>query len=188
MKKVTFSTILIVTLFAGGCDSELTAGGIGLGAGLAASETMKGIEADLKAREEALIERYNQAVEAQAKSEVLERIESDIEQTALLRQGVEATKSIVSPGRPGDGAPTATEIGGLAAILISLGINGYQKWRSTQMKQTTKAIVKGIEEAEQEQNPKPASQVKDAIAQKMKDSGIYDRGDRLVRSLKALRS
>ena len=74
-------------LFVGGCGSEAAAAGGGLLAGFGASETVKGIQADLERRETALVERYQAAVAAGAEAEQLERIEGQIAETQAARQG-----------------------------------------------------------------------------------------------------
>jgi len=179
----------LVTLFAAGCGSELTAGGLGLAGGFAASETVKGIEVDLKAREQALIERYNTAVEAGAKSEVLDTIETDINKTVLLQQGIQAAKGIA--GAVGDAASgksgTAEQYGPLAALIASLIYNIIQKRKGDLMKKTTKAIVKGIEVSEKEITTNPTNPVKAAIAEQLKSLGIYSQADDLINQLKASR-
>jgi len=191
LKNATiFLFIGLVTLITvAGCGSELTAGGLGLAGGFAASETVKGIEVDLKAREQALIERYNTAVEAEAKSEVLDTIETDINKTVLLRQGVQAAKGIA--GAVGDAASgksgTAEQYGPLAALIASLIYNIIQKRKGDLMTKTTKAIVKGVEAAENEQKPNPTNPVKAAIAKQMIQAGIYSNADDLVNRLKASR-
>jgi len=189
VRNVTiFLFIGLVTLL-GGCGSELTAGGLGLAGGIAASNTMQGIEADLNAREKALIERYNTAVEAGAKSEVLDTIENDINKTVLLQQGVQAAKGIV--GAVGDAASgksgTAEQYGPLAALIASLIYNIIQKRKGDLMTKTTKAIVKGVEAAEKEQKPNPTNPVKAAIAGQMIQAGIYSQADDLVNRLKVSR-
>jgi hypothetical protein len=179
----------LVTLFAAGCGSELTAGGLGLAGGFAASETVKGIEVDLKAREQALIERYNTAVEAGAKSEVLDTIETDINKTVLLQQGVQAAKGIagaVSDAASGKSG-TAEQYGPLAALIASLIYNIIQKRKGDLMKKTTKAIVKGIEVSEKEITTNPTNPVKMAIAGQLKQLGIYSQADDLINQLKASR-
>jgi hypothetical protein len=191
LKNVTiFLFIGLVTLFtAAGCGSELTAGGLGLAGGIAASKTMQGVEADLADREQALIDRYNTAVEAGAKSEVLDTIENDINKTVLLQQGVAAAKGIagaVSDAASGKSG-TAEQYGPLAALIASLAVNFFQKRKGDLMKKTTKAIVKGIEAAEVEEKSNPTSPVKAAIEYQMKAAGIYDAADDLVNKLKISR-
>lgn len=191
LKNVTiFLFIGLVTLFTvAGCGSELTAGGLGLAGGIAASKTMQGVEADLADREQALIERYNTAVETGAKSEVLDTIENDINKTVLLQQGVAAAKGIagaVSDAASGKSG-TAEQYGPLAALIASLIYNIIQKRKGDLMKKTTKAIVKGVETAEKEQKPNPTNFVKMAIAGQLKQLGIYSQADDLINQLKASR-
>jgi len=78
-----------------GCGSETTAGGIGLGAGIGLSETIKGMQADLDRREAALVERYNVLIAAGAKAEDLEDVRQQIEQTQDLRQGVQTGEHLL---------------------------------------------------------------------------------------------
>jgi len=180
---------LVTLITVAGCGSELTAGGLGLAGGFAASETVKGIEVDLKAREQALIERYNTAVEAGAKSDVLDTIENDINKTVLLQQGVQAAKGI--GGAVGDAASgksgTAEQYGPLAALIASLIYNIIQKRKGDLMKKTTKAIVKGIEVSEKEITTNPTNPVKMAIAGQLKQLGIYSQADDFINQLKASR-
>lgn len=168
-----------------GCGPEVTAGGIGLAGGFAASETIKGIEADLEAREQALIERYNAALEAGAKADVLDKIEGDINQTVLLQQGAQAAHDVAEI--VADGPGSAETYGAIAAIIASLGFNIFQKRKGDIMKKTTRAIVKGIEAAEEEKKPNPTNPVKVAVKTQLMAAGIYNQGDDLIRQLKISR-
>ena len=188
MIKVTLFCILcsvFCVLPLSGCGSEMTAGGAGLLGGLAASETIKGIESDLERREQALIERYNAALEAGAKADVLDAIESDINKTVLLRQGTQAARDVAEI--VADGPGTAETYGAIAAIIASLGFNIFQKRKGDVMKKTTRAIVKGIESAESETKPNPTNPVKVAIKTQLEAVGIYKQGDDLIRQLKVSR-
>lgn len=84
MKILLISAILTVAVC--GCGSELAAGGAGVASGFAASETLKGMQADLERREQALIARYNQLVAAGAQAETLEDLKQQIADTVRLRQ------------------------------------------------------------------------------------------------------
>lgn len=69
---------------------------------------------------------------------------------------------------------------------IALGAaNAWQAWRNQNMKKTTKAIVKGIENTS---NPdKPTSEIKANIAEAMIAEGgqkFYDRANKIVDKLK----
>lgn len=186
LKNVTIILFMgLVTLLAG-CGSELTAGGIGLASGLTASKMFAGMQADLAEREQDLIERYNASLETGAKSEVLDRIESDIDNTALLRQGAQAAKDVVGVIAESRGGQ-ATTYGAIAAIIASLGYNVYQKYTGGVMKKTTKAIVKGVEAADKQQKSNPANPIKTAIGKEMVAAGIFDQGNQLVDRLKIAR-
>ena len=173
-----------------GCGStELTAGGLGLAGGIAASKTMQGIEADLERREAALIERYNAAVEAGAKSDVLDSMEDEINTTVRLQQGVAAAKDVlgaVSDAATGKGG-SAERYGPLAALLASLAVNYFQKRKGDLMTKTTKAIVKGIEASEKQTKSNPTNPVKMEIAGQLKRLGIYSQADDLINQLKVSR-
>ena len=190
LKNATVLLVMgLVTLIAGCGSAELTAGGLGLAGGLAASKTMQGIEADLADREQALVERYNTALEAGAKTEVLDTIEEDINKTVLIQQGVQAAKGIagaVSDAASGKSG-TAEQYGPLAALIASLAVNLFQKIKGDIMKKTTKAIVKGIEAAEKQTISNPSNPVKEAIAEQMIKAGIYSQADDLVNQLKVAR-
>lgn len=72
--------------------------------------------------------------------------------------------------------------GALAAGLA----NGWQSWRSSQMKKTTKAIVAGIEKVGEAATPdNPSSAVKAAIAEQMLKTGCYETCNKIVDKLKA---
>jgi len=90
MKSLTLSLVLaLACLLFTGCSAETTAGGIGLGAGIGLSETIRGMQADLDKREATLVQRYNDLLAAGAKAEDLEQVKQQIEQTVRLRQGVQ---------------------------------------------------------------------------------------------------
>ena len=95
MKSVLLSLCLLCVLFLAGCGPELTAGGVGLAAGIGASETFKGMQADLDRREAALVQRYNDLLAAGAKAEDIEAVKQQIEQTVQLRQGVQTTEGLL---------------------------------------------------------------------------------------------
>jgi len=96
MKRLSLTCLTCLTcLTLAGCSPETTAGGIGLGAGIGLSETIKGMQADLDKREAALVERYNQLVAAGAKAEDLEAVKQQIDQTVQVRQGVQTTEHLL---------------------------------------------------------------------------------------------
>ena len=72
----------------------------------------------------------------------------------------------------------------LGLNLLMAGTTAYKQWRLSQMSKTTKAIVRGIEAAEQpaaaEASGNPNSPVKTAIAAEMRKLGVYDVGNKLV--------
>ena len=172
-----------------GCSPELAAGGIGLAGGLATSKTIQGIEADLEEREQALIDRYNQAVEAGAKADVLDSIEDEINNTVRLQQGVQAAVNVaeaVKDAASGEGGQ-AERYGPIAALIASLAVNIFQKRKGDIMTKTTKAIVKGVEAAGKEIETNPKNPIKDAIAKQLKSAGIYSQADDLINQLKVAR-
>lgn len=186
MIKTWLLSITMVTLLAvGGCGSELAAGG-GLLAGLAASETIKGMEAELEIRETKLIAEYNEQVEGDANAEILSRLKAGIQQTVRLRQGVQTAKDVIAFVANNKGSSSA-QYGAIAAIIGSLGLNLLQKRKGDIMKKTTRAIVKGIESAENETKPNPTNRIKAAVKTQLIAAGIYNQGDDLIRQLKTAR-
>lgn len=103
------------------CGPELTAGGIGVGAGLGLSETIKGMQADLERREAALVQRYNDLVAAGAKAEDLEAVKQQLEQTVRLKQGVQTSEHLlgVDWSSPEEAGPAIGLIGTLAWSILS---------------------------------------------------------------------
>ena len=107
---------------------------------------------------------------------------------------VDDVNDIVTTGRivlqspAGALLPPDLKLYGAAAIAIaSIVVNSWQKVRANLMKKTTKAIVRGIESAEQDQKPNPTNKIKEAIGTEMKLAGIYDQGNQLVDQLKVAR-
>lgn len=81
--------------------------------------------------------------------------------------------------------PPNLKIYGLLGIgLTSVIVNGWQEWRNKTMKKTTRAIVKGIENAK---NPDDITEVKTHIANEMQKQGgdkFYARANKIVDKLK----
>lgn len=77
--------------------------------------------------------------------------------------------------------------GSIAVAVGSIAVGAYEKWRLTVMTKTTKAIVKGIEKAEERLAVNPTNPVKECIGKEMRSAGIYDQGNRLVDQLKLAR-
>ena len=95
MKTVVILVLALCCTCIAGCGSESTAAGSGLIGGMALSNTIKGMQADLERREAALVQRYNDLVEAGAKAEELEDVRQQIDQTVKLRQGAETTEHLL---------------------------------------------------------------------------------------------
>jgi hypothetical protein len=122
MVKIRFGLLCAVlsgVLFLAGCGSEFGTGAAGLAGGFAASETVKGIEADLAKREARLVERYKEAVEAQAEQETLQRIEAKIRDVNDVRQGVTVLKQAAATDW-GDGKAAAGIVGTIAATAFAI--------------------------------------------------------------------
>lgn len=186
IKTWLLSIITVMLLAAGGCGSNLAVGGGGLLAGIASSETIKGMETDLAAREAKLIEQYNAEVEGQANAEILSRLKAEIQQTVRLQQGVQSAKDVIATFAANQGSPGA-QFGAIAAIIASVGLNLFQKRKGDIMKKTTRAIVKGIEAAEKQTKPNPTNKVKVAVKANLQAAGIYNQGDDLIRQHKSAR-
>lgn len=114
-----------------------------------------------------------------------ERIDKTAQATKEIT--VEGEKFIESPA--GEYIPPEIKqaIGVVGALALILA-NGWQAWRNQTMKKTTKAIVKGIEDAENlsnmSGNSKSPNSVKDCIEAEMKAAKIFDRGNKIVDKLK----
>jgi len=186
MKVLLISVILMAVTLIGGCGPETAAAGGGLLGGFAASETLKGMQADLELRQQALIDRYNELVEAGADAETIEQLKQQIEDMVRLRQTADLAKQALETDWT-DPAAVGGTIGAIAVLAASLAGNFIQKRKGDLMKKTTKAIVKGIEAAEVEEKANPTSPVKCAIEYQMKSAGIYSKADDLVNQLKISR-
>ncbi len=81
--------------------------------------------------------------------------------------------------------------GTIAIALASIGVNSWQKVRAVLMTKTTKAIVKGIENADEDVLKKAGnplrSSVKQEIRNEMQAAGIYDKGNKIIDQLKIAR-
>ena len=114
MKILLISAILAVAVC--GCGSELTAGGAGVASGFAASETIKGMQADLERRQQALIARYNQLIEAGAKAETLEDLRQKIDDLETAKQTAAAVPAIAKTNWADPAAA-----GGAIGMITALG-------------------------------------------------------------------
>lgn len=109
----------------------------------------------------------------------------------LLRQGdktAQAVKDISAPADQFMQSPTGQALPGQVKLYVAGGIalasvlaNGWQEWRSQQMKKTTRAIVQGIESAPENIT---TGTIKESIGNQMKIAGCYDRGRKIVKKLK----
>lgn len=88
MKKLILLSVVLL-IFAG-CGSPAANVGAGAGLGGALTHTFMGAKADLKQREEQLIEAYNQGVEIGMEREDLDAIKQQIRDTQLGRHAVGA--------------------------------------------------------------------------------------------------
>ena len=91
---IVYSVICFLSLFVSGCGSELADIAGGAAGGIGIKNTLEGMQADLKIREQALVARYNELVEAGAKAETLEDLKQEIADTVRLRQGAEVADSV----------------------------------------------------------------------------------------------
>jgi len=119
MKTSILCVCLFCLAFVAGCGPETTAGGIGLTSGIALSNTIKGMQADLERREAALVQRYNDLLAAGAKAEDLEAVKQQIENTVNLREGVATGEHLLGVDW-GDPAAAGGGIGLLATLAWSV--------------------------------------------------------------------
>jgi hypothetical protein len=134
MKNLVLIAILSCLLFFAGCGAEGTAAGGGVLGGIALSNTIEGMKADLAKREQALIARYNELVAAGAQAETLEEIKQQIADTVHLREGVETTEHFLGV----DWSDPAAA-GGAIGILGTLAWSIFSKRKLSQKYVSMKA-------------------------------------------------
>jgi len=122
-----------------GCSAP-EAAGAGLAGGFAASETMKGIEADIERREAELVDQYKTAIETGAKAETLEQLERKIENTQTIRQGVATGKRLIgidlnNPAEAGRG-------------IFEVGMFIYALWMRKKLRRTETGITRFMAKAD----------------------------------------
>ena len=115
MRKLLMSLCIFVLFALPGCSGEMAAGGIGLGTGLGLSNTIQGMQADLEARETALIEKYNALIAAGAKADELADVERDLKNIELSKQ----TVTVADQGTKVDWSDPV-QVGGYVGTLGSL--------------------------------------------------------------------
>lgn len=160
MKKlVTFVVLLLLTA---GCGSEFgTGAAAGTGIGAAFMHTLTGAKADLMAREEALIEAYNEGVEMGMAQEDLDGIKREIEWMRRGQEGVEVGEQFLGLDWEN---PKQTGLAMGSLIELALIIFGSRKLIqvSRDLKGTKAGVAKfcGISE------PEVASKLHDTIKEK----------------------
>jgi len=114
----------------------------------------------------------------------LERIDQSVQDANNVAGGVQAV--IESPA--GQMIPPDLRIYGLLGVqLVSGLVIAWQEWRNQNMKKTTKAIVKGIEQSNNPEKITSATEVKSNIADEMMKQGgekFYARANKIVDKLK----
>lgn len=101
-----------------------------------------------------------------------------------VQAGAEAGKELLeSPA----GAPIPADwklYGLLAYGIISSATNAWQNWRTRTVKKTLTAVVKGVENAEDQAQTNPVNPVKVSIEKQMREARILDQADRIVDKIK----
>lgn len=115
----TAGLILLLSAILAGCGSELVAGGAGLAGGFSASETIKGMKADLDKRESALVAQYNELVTTSARAEDIAEVKQQIYDTQLMRQGVTTAEGVAKTNW-NDPAAAGGAIGTIAMLGYAL--------------------------------------------------------------------
>jgi len=143
---IVYSVICFLSLFVGGCGSELADIAGGAAGGIGIKNTLEGMQADLKIREQALVARYNELVEAGAKAETLEQVKRQIAETQLARQGTQTVKETdwADPVAAGGG------IGTIAALAYA--------WYKRKELNSTSAAVRAIRATADESTKKSIDQ------------------------------
>jgi len=97
MKLKLITSIAVLLLWIPGCQSDFgTGAAVGTGAGSLLTHTIAGAKKDLEAREQALIQAYNEGVETGAKEEDLANVEKELEWARRTKEGVEAGEKLLS--------------------------------------------------------------------------------------------
>lgn len=161
-------------------------GGGGCSAASRLPRRSRGCRRTSRRREQALIARYNELVEAGADAETIEELKQQIEDTVRLQQARDVADQALSADWS-DAKEAGGAIGAIAVLGALLIGNIIQKRKGDLMIKTTKAIVKGIEQVDKEQKPNPTNPVKVAIAGQLKQLGIYSQADDLINKLKVAR-
>lgn len=114
MKTVVMIVALALSVVAlGGCLEEI---GTGAAGGYALSETVKGMQADLDRREQALLTRYNDLIAAGAKAEDLEQVKRQIADIQFMQTG---TQTVDQAAKTDWTDPAAA--GGMIGTIAALG-------------------------------------------------------------------
>lgn len=111
------SLAAVALLSLSGCGAEWATAGGGLALGVAGSQTLAGIEADLAAYEQAQLERYKKAVEDGARQEVLDKMSGDIAKVQTVKTGVTTGKKLLGVNWT-DPAQAGTGIALLATLAL----------------------------------------------------------------------
>lgn len=128
MKNLLMISILSAVFMFSGCGQEA-----GIAGGFAASETLKGLQADLNRRQQALIQQYNDLVEAGAQAETLEAMRRKINDLETAKQTAAAIPAIAGT----DWADPAAA-GGAIGMITAIGY----AWLKKRDLQNTKTAVK----------------------------------------------
>jgi hypothetical protein len=116
MKKLLFTILPVSIIWLAGCGSQTMPIVGGAAGGMAFQKTLEGMQADLERREQALITRYNELVDAGAKAETLEDLKKEISDTVRLRQTTQVAADV---SKTSWDDPKAA--GGAIAAIIATG-------------------------------------------------------------------
>jgi len=133
-------------ILSAGCGSQLATGSAGILGGFTASETLKGLQADLDRREQSLIAHYNELVDAGVKAEALEDVKKQIANTIKLKQ-VSETAGEVMKTNWSDPAAAGGAIGSIAMLGYAL----LNKRKATAAGNAIRTIRAGSDEANKHQ-------------------------------------
>jgi hypothetical protein len=152
-------------------------------AGFAASETLQGIEADLKAREQAALDEYESAVEqielaaSEAEKKAAQaKAEAAAQEIKIARTGQDAIQTFRKTQEQDWSSPE-----GIIAGLLGLGVTGYgvyERFRRKEVDRERKtersdreAILEGLQKFLAQTEPETAERLRQEINEKRKQAG-----------------
>ena len=160
--KIRITVIVVALLLMTGCSSDLGTGAAGAGIGALFQNTLTGAKHDLNAREEALIEAYNEGVEMGMKEEDLAGIKKELALVRSGRKGIEVGEQFLGLDWNN---PKQTSMAFGSLIELGLLVWGGNKLRKTAKE--LKGTKAGINKFCGVSDPKIAGELHDTVKAKV---------------------